>query len=219
MFGYVVINIKVREYSLTLKIILKEILYCLPIIIVIALVMIFLTSRSINKPLNSISAATKELARGNFHKRADSSGLGDIGGIVESFNYMAEEIEKYETTRESFVGNVSHELKSPLTSIQGFVQGILDGTIEEQDKNQYLEIVLSETKRMNALIGDLLDLAKFESGQFPMNFTRWDINEVIRQCFINFITKIEDKSLDVTINIPDGKQMVYAEKRWKQRHF
>ena len=138
--GYVVINIKVREYSSTLKIILKEILYCLPIIIVIALVMIFLTSRSINKPLNSISAATKELARGNFHKRADSSGLGDIGGIVESFNYMAEEIEKYETTRESFVGNVSHELKSPLTSIQGFVQGILDGTIEEQDKNQYLEI-------------------------------------------------------------------------------
>lgn len=125
---------------------------------------------------------------------------------------MAEEIEKYETTRESFVGNVSHELKSPLTSIQGFVQGILDGTIEEQDKNQYLEIVLSETKRMNALIGDLLDLAKFESGQFPMNFTRWDINEVIRQCFINFITKIEDKSLDVTINIPDGKQMVYADK-------
>ncbi len=210
--GYVVINIKVREYSSTLKIILKEILYCLPIIIVIALVMIFLTSRSINKPLNSISAATKELARGNFHKRADSSGLGDIGGIVESFNYMAEEIEKYETTRESFVGNVSHELKSPLTSIQGFVQGILDGTIEEQDKNQYLEIVLSETKRMNALIGDLLDLAKFESGQFPMNFTRWDINEVIRQCFINFITKIEDKSLDVTINIPDGKQMVYADK-------
>ena len=210
--GYVVIHLKVREYSKTLKIILKEILYCSPVIILIALLMIFWTSRSINRPLNGINAATKELARGNFKNRIEGSGLGDVGGIVESFNYMAEELEKYENTRESFVGNVSHELRSPLTSIQGFVQGMLDGTIEEKDRQQYLETVLSETKRMNALISDLLDLAKYESGQFPMNFTRWDINELIRQCFISFITKIEDKSLDVTVNIPDEKQMVYADK-------
>ena len=210
--GYAAIHIRVNEYSKTLKIILKEILYCCPVMILIALLMIFWAARSINRPLNGINAATKEIARGNFKNRIEGTGLGDVGGIVESFNYMAEELEKYEHTRESFVGNVSHELRSPLTSIQGFVQGMLDGTIEECDRQQYLETVLSETKRMNALINDLLDLAKYESGQFPMNFTRWDINELIRQCFISFITKIEDKSLDVTVNIPEEKQMVMADK-------
>ena len=210
--GYIIMHIRAEEYLITVKTVLKEVLYCLPLIILIALLCIFVTSRSINKPLDSISEATKELARGNFKKRADSKGLADVGGIIENFNFMAEELEKYETTRESFVGNVSHELRSPLTSISGFVEGMLDGTIEEEDKPKYLSIVLSETKRMNALINDLLDLAKFESGQFPMNFTCWDINELLRKCFISFITKIEEKQLDVSINIPDEKQTVYADK-------
>ncbi len=210
--GCCVINYRISDYSDTLSIILTRGLYSIPLLLVVALVLILMTSASINKPLISINEAAKELAQGNFEKRADSTGLADVGGIIESFNYMAEELEKYESTRESFVSNVSHELRSPLTSIQGFVQGMLDGTIEEGDRVQYLETVLSETKRMNVLISDLLDLAKYESGQFPMNMTRWDINELIRQCFISFITKIEDKSLDVMVNIPDEKQMVYADK-------
>lgn len=210
--GYSIIHYRISDYSNTLSIVLWRGLYSLPLILAAALVLILMTARGINKPLISITNATKELAQGNFKMRADSTGLTDVGGIIESFNYMADELEKYENTRESFVSNVSHELRSPLTSIQGFVQGMLDGTIEQTDSRQYLETVLSETKRMNLLISDLLDLAKYESGQFPMNMTRWDINELIRQCFISFITKIEDKSLDVTINISDEKQMVCADK-------
>ena len=110
----------------------------------------------------------------------------------------------YKRQRSSFVANVSHELRSPLTSIQGFVQGILDGTIDEKEREQYLTIVLDETKRLNALISDLLDLAKVESGQFPLHRTEWDLNELLRQSIIKFITKIEDKGLDITVDVPEG---------------
>ena len=133
--------------------------------------------------------------------------------MADTYNNMADELEKYEGTRQSFVANVSHELRSPLTSIQGFVQGMLDGTIENKDMPQYLEIVLSETKRMSLLIQDLLDLAKIESGQFPLEITKFDICEEIRRTLISFLTKIEDKNIDVTADIPGDAKIVLADKR------
>lgn len=124
---------------------------------------------------------------------------------------MSAELEKYENTRQSFVANVSHELKSPMTSIQGFVQGMLDGTIEGNDQKQYLEIVLSETKRLNNLIADLLDLAKIDSAQFPMHMTVWDLSEMLRRSLINFMGKIEAKHLELAVNIPEEQLMVRAD--------
>ena len=178
----------------------------------LAFLLVMHSSYKISKPLRKINLAARELARGNFEKHLDIQDENEIGQLADTFNMMANELQKYEYTRTSFVANVSHELKSPLTSIQGFVQAILDDTIEEADKKQYMEIVLAETKRLNTLIGDLLDLAKFESGQFPLNKTEWDINELIRQTLIKFITKIEDKSIEVVVNIPETHDIIYADK-------
>ncbi|MBQ9941521.1 MAG: HAMP domain-containing histidine kinase [Christensenellaceae bacterium] len=177
----------------------------------LAFALVFLSARRIERPLLALDTAAKKLGKGDFTQRLDPKKCNEMAGLAETFNRMAEELEKYENTRESFVANVSHELRSPLTSIQGFVQGMLDNTIEEKDREQYLQIVLSESQRLSALIRDMLDLAKFESGQFPLNRSEWDINELLRQCLIRFITKIEDKNLEVSVNIPDERELVDAD--------
>lgn len=177
----------------------------------LAFALVFVAARRIERPLAEINLAVKELAGCNFKKRLNIEDSSEVGQLADSFNQMAEALEKYENTRQSFVANVSHELRSPLTSIQGFVQGILDGAIEPQDERQYLEIVLSETKRLNILITDLLDLAKIESGQFPLNRTAWDVNELIRQCIIRFIGKIEEKELELDVDMPEDRTVVFAD--------
>ena len=138
-------------------------------------------SRYIVKPIRDISNAACELARGNLDYRVTPRTNDELGELAVSFNKMAEELKLQDSLRNTFLANVSHELRTPLTSVQGFVQGMLDRAIEEEDRDKYLEIVLNETKRMNTLISDLLDLAKIESGQFPIELSVFDINEQLRQ--------------------------------------
>lgn len=175
---------------------------------IISVVCSLLLARKISRPLYDMNSAAVELAKGNFDQQIRVTDNGEIGQLTETFNQMASALKKYEDTRQSFVGNVSHELKSPLTSIQGFVQGILDGTIPPEEQKNYLDIVLFETKRMNALIMDLLELVKIESDQFPMKMTDWDINELLRRCIITFINKIEDKKIELAVDISENKTLV-----------
>ena len=187
-------------------------IFCTALSLIVALALSLLSNNKTKRVLNSINYAARAFARGDFEARVDIKGAPrDLANLADSFNNMAESLQKYESTRQSFVANVSHELKSPLTSIQGFVQGMLDGTIEQKDQPQYLNIVLQETKRMNLLVVDLLDLAKIESGQFPLQMTQFDIAEELRRTLIRFLTKIEDKNIEVIADIPEEKLMVKAD--------
>ncbi len=179
--------------------------------IIVAFFLIYMTARRIEKPILAINDAAREIADGYFGKQLEIDEVNEIGQLAATFNTMSDALDKYEKTRSGFVANVSHELKSPMTSIQGFVQGILDGTIPREDENQYLEIVLAETKRLNVLIRDLLELSKMESGQFPLNIITFDVAELLRRILINFIGKIEDKKLEVNINVPESKIQVDAD--------
>ncbi|MBQ4288548.1 MAG: HAMP domain-containing histidine kinase, partial [Clostridia bacterium] len=176
-----------------------------------ALLISFFVARKISKPLYEMNEAAKELSKGNFDQQIEVTESGEIGQLTETFNSMAAALKKYEDTRQSFIGNVSHELKSPLTSIQGFIQGMVDGTISKDEQQTYLEIVLAETKRMNTLIMDLLDLVRIESNQMEIKFTKWDANELIRRCLINFINKIEERHIELTVDISEDKTEVYAD--------
>ena len=93
--------------------------------------------------------------------------------MAMSFNAMADSLEKLELMRRSFVANVSHELKSPLTSMRGYIQGVLDHTISREEQDKYLAVALEETDRMNRLINDLLDLSQIQTGQFSMDIKHW----------------------------------------------
>ena len=195
----------------------RQIIFSALMSIVVAVILIYFMAKSILKPLKKVTKATKQLARGNFDVRLAISSRDEIGELADTFNSVAEDLGKYENTRRGFVANVSHELRSPLTSMQGLVQGILDGTIPIDQQENYLNVVLDETKRLNYLINDLLDLSQIESGKLAFELKNIDINELIRRCLITFESKISAKNIEVEVEIKDEKQFVSAdENRIKQ---
>lgn len=147
-----------------------------------------------------MNVISREFAKGNFKRRVDINTKDEIGQLAVNFNAMADSLENLENMRRSFVANVSHELRSPLTSIRGYIQGVLDETIPLEQSGKYLSIALDETRRLNKLINELLDLAQIESGQFPLTMTTFDINELIRRVLISQEERITSKDIDVNID-------------------
>ena len=109
---------------------------------------------------------------------------------------MAEALNNLEELRRAFIANISHDLRSPLTSIQGFVQAILDGTIPMEKQSTYLEIVLDETRRLTKMTNDIMDLTKMESGQIELNKDKFEINSLIRRVLNQFEQRILEKMLN-----------------------
>jgi signal transduction histidine kinase len=178
----------------------------------VAFILIWAIASSITKPINRLTRSLKSVAQGDFSARVEYKGEDEISYLANSFNQMARDLEKHEALRNSFVGNVSHELRTPLTSINGFVEGIIDGTVPKQDRDKYLNIVLSETKRLNALITDLLELSKVESGKFPIHLSSFDINELLRITLLSFEKRIDEKRLNVVIDFEAENIYVAADK-------
>ncbi len=181
------------------------------IAVIVGILLVFLSSSHITQPLKEMSVMSNEIAKGNLAKRVKISSNDEIGMLAQSFNNMAEELSKQEELRTGFVANVSHELRSPLTSIHGFAQGMLDGTVDKDDFEQYLSIIVSETTRLKKLIGELLDLSQIESGTFPLNKKVYDINEQMRRTLIRYIDAIEDKGINVEVKFKQDFCMVCAD--------
>lgn len=209
--GTIVVHREVEDFGVGISTIFRQVLFPLVISMAFAFMLVLILSRYIVKPIKDISYAAGELARGNLDWRVKSNTKDELGELAISFNKMAEELKLQDGLRNTFIANVSHELRTPLASTQGFVQGMLDRAIEEKDRDKYLEIVLAETKRMNTLITDLLSLAKIESGKFPMELSEFDINELVRRCIIMFEKRIEDKNLEVSIQLTEEKMLVWAD--------
>lgn len=209
--GAIVVHKEVSDMNVGINSIFRQVFFPLLISVAFAAMLVFILSRHIVKPIQDISHASRELARGNLDFRVKPTTNDEIGELAVSFNKMAEELKLQDGLRNTFIANVSHELRTPLASIQGFIQGILDGAIEDQDRDKYLEIVLGETKRMSTLISDFLNLAKIESGKFPMEFSEFDINELLRRCILMFEQQIEAKKLGVDIRIDEDATMVWAD--------
>ena len=181
------------------------------IAIAVSMLLVFISSSRITLPLKEMSEMAKNIAKGDLTKRVEINSDDEIGLLAESFNNMAEELSKQEELRTGFVANVSHELRSPLTSIHGFAQGMLDGTVGKNEQDQYLQIILDETTRLKKLIKELLDLSQIESGTFPLNKKVYDINEQMRRVLIRYIDLIEEKGINVEVNFKQDFCMVCAD--------
>lgn len=168
-------------------------------------------TRGITRPLTGITRAAQAMQRGEFGQRAEVCGAEEVRQMAVAFNSMAERLEQTEESRREFVANVSHELRSPVTSIHGFVEGMLDGTIPESEHKKYLAIVGDETTRLKRLIADLLQLSRMEKGAEPLKCTEYDINESIRRVLIGRMNDIEGKNLNVQLNFQTDPCMVYAD--------
>lgn len=177
-------------------------------ILLAVLAVSYLTGR-ITKPITEMNNTVKRFTKGQFTARVKVSGMDEVAQLARSFNTMADELDNLEQVRRSFVANVSHELRSPLTSMRGFLEAMQDGTIPVEEYDKYLEIVIGENNRMTALVNDLLDLARIESGQIKLNIETFDINELIIRTLITFEARINAKQMDVDVDFDE--EHVYVE--------
>ncbi len=149
------------------------------------------------KPLRQMSTAAKQFGKGDFSVRVSATGNDEIKELATAFNNMAESLSASETTRKSFVANVSHELKTPMTTIAGFIDGILDGTIPPEKQNHYLHIVSDEIKRLSRLVRSMLNLSRIDSGELKLNYQTFDLLDVLVNVIITFEQEIDRKVIDI----------------------
>ncbi len=183
------------------------------IVIIEIIVYVFIIIKTYTKPVSEINKVAKKLSLGDYEakinlKQADS----ELKNLSLNINNLANEFENLEQMRKSFVANASHELRSPLTSMQGFLQAMLDGTIEDKDRPQYLQIVFNETKRLGALINSMLDLSRLESGAMPLNPQSFDVNELINSVVDRFKPALHNKNIDIKLALEKPTAYVFADK-------
>lgn len=168
-----------------------------------AFIMNYFARKILIKPIEEINNAAKKFARGDVEKRLVIKTNNEIGELAESFNIMASSLEAVDLKRKEFISNVSHELRSPITSIKGFISGIIDGVIPKDKENYYLNVVNDEVSRLARLVNDLLDISSMEAGKFKLIKTQLDINQIITLCILNLESKIKEKMINVEVTFHD----------------
>jgi len=183
-------------------------------VMVLAFAISFVATKKQAEPLKEMAGAARRFARGDFSMRVEDSGRCDeIGQLTQAFNVMADSLESYETVRREFIANLSHELKTPMTVITGFVDGILDGTIPPENEARYLGIISSETRRLSRLVISMMDASRLQimdaENVLGMNF---DVSEVAKLALLSLDGKIESKALDVCAKLPEEPVMARGDK-------
>lgn len=166
--------------------------------LIIMLIAIYVMTYRLTKPLKLMSEAARAMAKGDFSKRIPVMSDDEIGELSVSFNMMTNSLAQLEGMRKSFVANVSHELKTPMTTIGGFIDGILDGTIEPEKQSYYLGIVSDEVKRLSRLVQSMLSMSRLESGEFALKPELFDLSELLCSIVISQEQRIEQKKLNIT---------------------
>ena len=139
-------------------------------------------------------------------------GEDEIAELATAFNSMADALANYEYTRSSFLANVSHDLRTPMTSIAGFIDGILEGAIPPEKQPYYLEIIGQEVKRLSRLVNSLLDISRMEAGNRKFEKKPFDICEMARIILLSFESKIDAKRLDVDFDAEEDRLVVFSDK-------
>lgn len=158
----------------------------------------YIVCRWIVRPLKKISEATNRYAKGEFSYRiAPEETYLEVKDLADSVNGMAESLERIEESRSDFVANVSHELKTPMTIISGFIDGMLDGTIEPAEHEKYLTIVSEETKRLSKLVVDMLNMSKMQAGRLTINDSDVELSSLLLKLALMFEQPVEEKHISL----------------------
>ena len=207
----ILVHTDTSEISEALNDLILIVVLVLLVGLLIGLIVVYSTTSAVIKPFREVNDIVQQYSMGDYNARIPISGTEETIQLALSFNNMADQLEDLEATRQSFVANVSHELRSPLTSMKGFLEAMHDGTIVKDEYDQYIDIVLTETKRMASMVNDLLDLARIESGKSVLKLEVFDINELIRRILITFEARIYERKMDVEIRFAQEQFYVEAD--------
>ena len=176
-------------------------------VVLLAVMGVTAFARRESRPLQDMAKAANAFAHGNLKARVklEDDYSAEMEDLALAFNNMALSLQKSEYQRQEFVANVSHELKTPMTTISGYIDGILDGTIPPERRDHYLQIVSDETKRLSRLVRSMLDISQLqkEEGIPEEKKMHFDLEECAGQVLITFEKKINDKNLEVDVDFPE----------------
>ncbi len=208
--GYLFISTSAHSLQEFITEITKIFIFCAFVALLLAFLLAYFVTYKVVKPLRQMSQAAKDFGKGDFSVRVNIDTNDEVGQLAASFNNMVASLSVLETTSRSFVANVSHELKTPMTSIGGFIDGILDGTIPQHEQAKYLRIVSEEIKRLSRLVHSMLNLSRIEAGELKLQTTQFNILETVCQTVFSFEKQIDDKNLDIR-GLDREKLMVEAD--------
>ncbi len=209
-YGYVLIHMPLSQLSASRDGILNILYITSAIIFALSLIILIVFTQTVYFPLKKITAGANEYASGNldYHIQLDSQ--DEMGYLSNTLNYMSDELNRMEEYQRNFIANVSHDFRSPLTSIKGYLEAILDGTIPQEMQEKYLTRVITETERLNKLTQGLLTLNSLDS-KGKLNRTNFDINRVIKDTAASFEVTCMKKDLSFDLTFGDSIQMVHGD--------
>lgn len=194
--------------------VLKTIYWTFFIIYDLSLIILLIFTFVVYIPLRKISHASKEFAKGNltYEGLASFTNEDEIGNLGMSLNYMARKLNSLEEDQKKFIGNVSHDFRSPLTSIKGYVEAMKDGTIPPEMQGKYLDIVLFETERLTKLTKSLLTLNAWDNKSNRLDLTEFSLYEMIKPIINSFEGKCEKKHITIDLILGSKDYYVYADR-------
>lgn len=166
-------------------------------------ILILIAVRSVVKPIKRLSSASKEVAKGNFDISVEITSGDELGQLTSDFNLMTKELKNIEVLRKDFVSNVSHEFKTPITSIKGFAKLINGGNLPEQQLKEYSDIIVSESERLSLLSSNLLKLSELDSKVIREQSTTFSLDEQIRKTVLLLEVQWTKKNIDFDINLEE----------------
>lgn len=197
--GYVVIHYPISSIHASSDSLLNISYIMLVILFLLSLIIVIFFTEMVYIPLRKITEATEQYAAGNMHYEFSVDSEDEMGYLAASLNYMASEIARSEDNQKKFVANVSHDFRSPLTSIKGYLEAMLDGTIPPEMHEKYLTIVLNETDRLTKLTNSLLTLNNLNTKGVMLERTDFDINQVIRNVAASFEGTCRQKNVAIEL--------------------
>ncbi len=214
--GYVFISQPASQLQVVWEKLSKLFVFCAILPLVLMFVFLYISTKKMTKPLKLMSQAAVKMSEGDFSNRIPISGEDEISDLAEAFNKMSDSLNQLEGMRRSFIANISHELRTPMTTISGFIDGILDGTIPHEKQKYYLSLVSGEVKRLSRLVQSMLSLARLESGEQKVNYSEFSLHELTLDVLFSQEQRIEEKQLDIkglesgsAINILADRDLIY----------
>lgn len=183
---------------------------CLWVMLAMLVAVYFITERVL-EPVRRMSRAAQNYAKGDFATRIEVVGQDEITELANAFNHMADSLEHLEKMRNSFLANVSHDLRTPMTSIAGFIDGIREGAIPPEKQPYYLDLIDTEIHRLSRLVSSILDISRLDSGERKFRFDKCDLCETARLVLISFEQRIEEKKLQIGFETDEDAMYTLAD--------
>ena len=210
--GYLAIHIPVSAVVEQRETILKVVHEILTFILLLTLLIPFFVYFQIHRPMQKVIRAAQEYGSGNLQYELKLNSNDELGELAEALNFMSAELNQSSENQKKFIANVSHDFRSPLTSIKGYAEAFLDGTIPPEMQERYLKIIVNETERLNKLTRSMLTLNNLNKKNFYLEQKEFDINETIRNTAASFEGICTSRRISIELVFEDEIQMVYADR-------